>query len=477
MVLIINRLVHLALEMTIKSRLSFWRKIWLLASLAAIGTATMSPFNFAIPADFSYRYVLNEFRFGSGFRDYWQNILLFVPWGIGLASIILDRQRANRRSAIILVCVASAFLSSTVETTQLLLPSRVSNLSDVICNILGGILGGIIYLWPNQIIKFLLGIFTLNPRLVGFRAIIWMLVSYCGVVTLIISILLANINLSNWDHDFYLTIGNEATGDRPWNGLISDLYISDRGLNQQEVKTAFSQPNTFFSRSASLIAFFKFIGAEHRYLDYGQHISPLLWQYRQPKFSIDSETSTERGILVDSRQWLQTSKPATSLNQKLAEAGEFSLYLTITTNQTEQFGPARIVTLSDGNYSRNIMLAQEGKDLSLRLRTPITGRNGNKPEFIVPGVFEQPDVYHILVTFARRKLDIYLNDVHTQYSFKFTPATSFFSHFPWETNNVVVNLAAFPIKKYQLIFAVLVITPLSVLTIILLRHLTAQENF
>jgi len=134
---------------TTKIKSSFWRNIWLIASLSAIVAATISPFNFTIPTGFSYEYILDKFRFGSTLKDYWQNILLFLPFGISLAVAILRQRLVNRPIAIAIISVTSILLSSTIEMTQLLLPSRVSNLSDIICNSLGGILGGIIYFWRD----------------------------------------------------------------------------------------------------------------------------------------------------------------------------------------------------------------------------------------------------------------------------------------------------------------------------------------
>lgn len=50
---------------------------------------------------------------------------------------------------------------------------------------------------------------------------------------------------------------------------------------------------------------------------------------------------------------------------------------------SNQTGPARIVTFSEGVSSRNVTLAQEGSDLVFRVRTPRTGPNGTYPQFVL----------------------------------------------------------------------------------------------
>lgn len=50
----------------------------------------------------------------------------------------------------------------------------------------------------------------------------------------------------------------------------------------------------------------------------------------------------------------------------------------------KQVGPARIITFSQDEDFRNATLAQQGRDLVFRIRTPLSGLNGLHPEFILP---------------------------------------------------------------------------------------------
>lgn len=46
-------------------------------------------------------------------------------------------------------------------------------------------------------------------------------------------------NLSGWDDGFVFIMGNEATGDHPWEGIIRFAAVYDRALSQDEITTNF----------------------------------------------------------------------------------------------------------------------------------------------------------------------------------------------------------------------------------------------
>src|SRR5690606_6991490 len=42
----------------------------------------------------------------------------------------------------------------------------------------------------------------------------------------------ASSDLSNWESDYDLLVGNETSGDRPWRGVLSALAIAPGGLSE-----------------------------------------------------------------------------------------------------------------------------------------------------------------------------------------------------------------------------------------------------
>jgi glycopeptide antibiotics resistance protein len=458
--------------MNLRNRSPRWGNLLFIASLAAIVIATTSPFNFQIPTGFSgqFQFLLQKFEFGGSVKDYWQNILLFIPLGISLA-MMCDRKQLSTPAILAVACLVSILTSSAVEIIQLSLSSRVSNVTDIICNSLGGTLGAVLYFWRTNLAQFVRGIVYKDSERLSLKSLLIAIACYCSIVLVMVLTLLANINLANWDDNFHLTIGNEVTGDRPWNGQISNLYISDRGFNQSEIQQAFIEADTFFAQSPDLVTFVKFTDGASSYQDRSHHLPKLLWQglsassaiERSPNNQQSLETSNISSILVNSRQWLKTAQPAAVLSQKLKNTGEFSLYMAVASNDTQQFGPARIMSLSAGTQSHNILIGQEGTDLRLRLRTPITGSAASQPRFRIPRIFENDDLARILVVFANKKLDFYINKPENKYSFEFTPATSFFSYIPWSRVDWIVNLERFRPLKYQLLFYTIMFTPLAIL--------------
>ena len=448
-----------------------WSYLLLIASLTAIIVATVSPFKFVVPDGFSIKFIIEEFNFGSGIKDYLQNILLFMPLGISLAAIC-KRKQLSILSILTICCLVSAATSTAVEVTQLFLPIRTSNWTDVICNSLGGSLGGVFYYWRRSINKFAIGVVKADPKQLSLQSLLIAIAGYCFLIILGIWVLLVNVNLSNWNEDFYLALGNEVTGDRPWNGSIYNLYISDRSLESADIAKAFEQTNSFFQESSSWVTAWDFSQVRSEYRDDSQHLPNLLWQTSSRSLPTQSETS---GISVNAKQWLKSEQPANLLTQRLQQTNEFTVFITIATDKLKQRGPARILAFSQGIYAQNLLIGQKNTNLSFRLRTPITGNNATQPEFVIPKVFDSKAVRQIAIAFTDNQLSFYIDRVDNKYSFEFTPATCSAIYFPWQKRSWIINLGQFEISKYQKRFYTIVAIPLVILTFILVYYLLVNK--
>ena len=453
----------------------YWGYLLLLASLICIFVATLNPLNFFLTPNFTLDSIADRFNRSSDVKDYWQNILLFIPLGVSL-SLIFGSSRHFFRP-IIICLLFSAAVSSLVEVTQLFLPTRVSNLADIISNSLGGIVGGILFYWRSSILKFIAGILTHNQALLSLKSLLIAIATYCSLVALAIVVLLVNVNLSNWNDSYHLAIGNEVTGDRPWQGYINSLHICDRAFVSSQVSQIFDLDDFACVPASELITSFDFSDLQQFYPDRSNNIGDLRW-YKNPAFTsinwqqvsnISSSLSVQDfpiyqylGVLLD-QQWLKTTTPAVKLNRKLKKTGEFSILLTVAAQSPDQKGPARIIALADGIYAQNTIVAQSKKDLIFRLRTPVTGSNANQPDFLVPDVFDSNGFHKILITFAAKQLNIYIDSEKNRYSFTFSIYHSFLSYLPWNINNWTINLADFNFLKYKILFYTVILLPLIVL--------------
>jgi hypothetical protein len=90
------------------------------------------------------------------------------------------------------------------------------------------------------------------------------------------------------------------------------------------------------------------------------------------------------------------------------QTGQLGIEAVITSSESRQTGPARIISFSSSGYLRNFTLAQEGEYLVLRLRTPRTGSNGMNPETRLCRISPKRR-HHVIVTYRDGELVCYLD--------------------------------------------------------------------
>lgn len=90
----------------------------------------------------------------------------------------------------------------------------------------------------------------------------------------------------------------------------------------------------------------------------------------------------------------------------------FEVSLEIRSADQEQYGPARIFTVSLDRYHRNLTVGQWGSDLSVRIRTPYTSDDG-KPAYLVKNVFAGTDWHRIDVRITSRNIEIRVDGDNT----------------------------------------------------------------
>ncbi|MEA2080388.1 MAG: VanZ family protein [Pseudomonadota bacterium] len=84
---------------------------------------------------------------------------------------------------------------------------------------------------------------------------------------------------------------------------------------------------------------------------------------------------------------------------------DFALSLEVRASDRDQYGPARIFTLSVNPYLRNFMVGQQGTALSVRVRTQQTNLNG-RPDYMIGGVFSDRGWHQIDIRISEQVLEI-----------------------------------------------------------------------
>jgi VanZ family protein len=382
--------------------------ILVIVSIITVAIATLYPFNFSIPENFSPSILLNRFDNTSFFKDQVNNVLLFMPLGFGLASILL-RNQIPGLIQIVIVVVASTSLSFSVEFLQSFLPSRDPTPADILNNTIGGFVGLLcFYVWDSRSFNSTISYLENSQFSNSLKKTTVFFAGYIFLTFLIGTSWENNVSLSEWNLNFPLIIGNERTGDRPWEGTISQLSFADKQISLSEVSKVFSNPNYL----KSSLAIYQLNGKDN-YRDSTGQLPELLWQGQSESQAIDNQ----KGVNLAPNRWLQSAEPMKLINQRISETSQFTVSTTLSTKNVNQKGPARIISLSGDALHRNLTIGQDNQDLALRLRTPITGQNGTDIKLSVPDVFANTDMHHIIVTYAKAKLQVYVDEPENIYSF------------------------------------------------------------
>lgn len=402
------------------------------------------------PYDFFFRETTNSFadlfllsRLSG--RDIGANILLFLPFGFAFTGLIQEKQfRWLFRLALVLT--VSAGLSFAVEILQVFLPSRTPSLLDVVANSLGAFLGCLCFrLGGVKILSCTAALGARSRRLLSTKILVAGFLGYAALACFLSARLQEATTLGNWNDSFPLLVGNEKTGDRPWEGRIIRVAMTNRFISP-EIARRVSQ-NRFFSWvEDSFLVSYEFTDGD-KYQDRAGHLAPLSWK---GKFGQDASGA---GIFLPRGSWLQTGEAATALVHKVKETNQFTLSVLCAPANTEQGGPARIVSLSADTLRRNFTFGQEGEDLVFRLRTPLTGENGTRPELVVPGIFETTGLRNLLFTYDGMELFLFVDGVRHPYSLALSPGAKLFRYL-YRSGHTL------DLKGFRLLYYVLVFVPL-----------------
>jgi hypothetical protein len=221
-------------------------------------------------------------------------------------------------------------------------------------------------------------------------------------------------SFNNWDKDYALVFGNEATGNRPWKGCISEAYIANRALTEKEVSMLHSRKVSVDSIGNALLVYYRFTG-NGSYDGHFGHLPALIWR------GTVQDTGQENFVCLGPGHWIETAQPPVFLTERISAASELTVGVTVMTDRINQTGPARIISLSAGTHHRNFTLGQQGRDLQVRIRTPLTELNGTQPQLVIHDVFSKDKRVELVVTYNRSVLSVYVDGVLSLQSLRLSP--------------------------------------------------------
>jgi len=431
--------------------------ILIIVALFIILFVTLNPFDFQFR-----RLTISEYLSAydlppSSAIDFPQNILLFLPFGFGIAAV-LERRSWSKNHIQLAVLISGFLLTLLVESLQQFLSTRQPSVADLIANTLGALAGLACYrLWQsNRVSMQRLGRTITVPR-----NVMAALAVYVPILLLMAYRLSTSTHFQEWDPEFSMLVGNEQTADRPWQGSLGDLLIFDRVLGEREAHDLLENPRLALSGREDLLAYYP-LGGDRATADLSGNQPDLVWQPSSAGGSDDPSRN------LDGDNWLESLTAVSNLTQRLLETSQLSLRLSVSTGDLEQGGPARIVSISEDPYLRNLTLGQEENDLVLRYRSRLTGENGIRPQFSFPAFFTSSDSTNFVVTVDCLNILLFDARSDTVRSLRLVPGVAFYYKylhpiFGGESALGQVRVTPFSNWAYGLLFYAVVLLPIAMI--------------
>jgi glycopeptide antibiotics resistance protein len=401
------------------SRSSSWSNRFLIAALVGILFLTLFPFRFdfqsGLPGGTSPFFLGNGGK-TAGLADAFLNVLLFIPLGFGLAEKLRER-KISRAACFFIVYAAGAFLSYAIEITQIYIPMRDSGWEDVFTNSTGSIVGFLVYeLLGALIIDSLSKLeMALRARLTLQRTAALLAVYFLFWFT-VSALFQKQTRLSNWEPDGLLVVGNEATGQSPWQGSVRKLEIADRsipdalainltsGLAAQE-----SEPTLAWRADYDF-------SSPTPFQDSKEFLPSLSWAPSVPS------TSDSTRLVLNGKSWLTSHAAVADLVDGIRKTNQFSLHIVCAAAQPHT-GNGHIISISRSPWFSDLTLRQEESSLVFWFRSPLSIKRAILAWYI-PNVFTDAQERDILYSYNGANLSLYINGKKNRRPYRLGPGTS-----------------------------------------------------
>jgi VanZ family protein len=434
-----------------------WSNRILIISLLGIAYLTLFPFrlSFAITTVFHrYPFLLGMTGKRPSDMDVFLNVLLFVPFGFGLSAKL--RQRQSRRwTSFFLALAIGAGVSYAVEFLQFYIPERDSGWDDVITNAAGSVVGFFLFeLWGGPLLEGLSRWEDLFDRWLSPRRAAFMLAAYFAVWFGISMYLQTKTRIIDWDPQYHLFVGNDASGQNPWNGQVFLLQFWNRALPEQTIRQMAARQSAE-NGNAGLLGSYDLTGSPP-YQDQTNVLPPLAWTPDQPQLTV--------ARALDLRPSLHTQFPAETLPREIEKTGRFTIHVVCAPRATAEIG--RIVSQSKTAEIANFHLWQEGENLWFWFRNPLSETRSSLA-WAVPGVFEGGKVRDIFASYDGSEAFIYLDGNRVPGTYRLNSGAGLM--------HVHLTLKTADLEAYAVVYETLVFLPGGLLVGVALRKTSGRR--
>ena len=399
-----------------------WSNRILLLSLLGIGYLTLFPFHFVFNGNPAYRvspFFLGMNQKPSGPLDFFLNVLLFVPFGFGISAQVCKRGR-GRWISFLLALALGAFTSYTVEFLQLFIPQRDSGWEDVLSNSMGSVAGFILFaICGRAILRVAAQCEELFLSWLSVRRAAALLVAYFAVWFGISTYLQNKTRLTNWDTKSPLYVGNDASGENPWEGKLYLLQIWNRALPADAIRRMAGR-ESMEDESVGLLANYDFTSSQPL-ADKMNFLPPLTWTPEQPQ----SIASTP--VELDGKSWLSTKSPVENLVREIRKTSHFTIHVVVAPAEADQ-GRARIFSLSTPGDDANLNLRHQRSNMVFYFRNPLSAGHSALVWF-VPSVFEAGKIRDLAAVYDGSDAYLYLDGTPVPQNYRLSPGASLMHSF------------------------------------------------
>ena len=363
-----------------------------LVGLLAILKFTLSPFTFRWHSIGLSDYLFRFEHVPSGLLDFPENVLLFIPFGLGVALALEQRIRSPGSRTFVVIALGCA-LSLWVESLQIFLPKRTPNLSDILSNTLGALAGAwILQLWHAR----------MNiPGAVSARIIRWDIrIIFGGYLVLLLLttwLCMTGLRPAFWDAGYRLALGNETTGDWDWNGSIRDLTLFTTGMNRHEAAQILK--NTIPERLKTNLVGSYSLTASGGLKEEAGRLPEFVPQGHPPEF-------TANGVILRKNSWLRTTKSLADFAESVNRTREYAIAATISTPKPAQWEAPRIISLSASDDETDVMISHYRDEIEFRWRAPLTGE-GTNPQLYFPNTFRSTEPFRFVISQRKNTIGFY----------------------------------------------------------------------
>jgi len=376
----------------------------LIAAVAGILFLTLYPFRFALNRHLYgpvTPFFLNGWGKGAGKFDVLLNVLLFVPYGFGLA--LKFRGKGKSRAATLCVCLAGgALLSYTIEMLQFYIPLRDSGWEDVFTNSAGSVVGFLLFEVCGTAVLGLISDIEcfLTTWLSVWRAVLILALYFVLWFTVSLA-LQRQTQLSNWQPDSLLVVGNDISGQSRsgWRGEVYQLELWDRALSDQLARSLTSGGPANPAGPAPL-AEYEFSNPPP-FQDQRNFLSDLAWTPRTPALN-DS-----RGVALEEGSWLASRGSVSALVNEFQTTQQFALRVRCKPAAVAGLDGS-IVSIAPASGPADLELRQDGANLIFWFRTPLTRRRSTMA-WQIPNVFEIGQTRDVLFSYDGLDLFLYVD--------------------------------------------------------------------